>query len=136
MAREERPISTEQVPEAVRWYMDALRPHLGHTFVRQHFHQVTWLSFAAPGGEPVDFYALEFRAGGRASLIWSEAPDRWCIGRYIPLAHPDADTTCHPSGLTASYWRECAVSTSLAQAISFLEAATPAPFRVTASGPE
>jgi hypothetical protein len=71
MAREERPVSPEQVPEEARMYMAALQPHQDHPFVRRHFYQVTWISFVVPDHGQVDFFALEFRVGEEAALIWA-----------------------------------------------------------------
>jgi hypothetical protein len=62
------------VPEAARWYLAALQPHLEESFVRHHFHQVTWLSSVDSGGKSTDFYVLEFHASTRAALIWAASP--------------------------------------------------------------
>jgi Transposase DDE domain len=70
MARNERPVSPEQVPEEARMYMAALQPHQDHPFVRQHFHQVTWLSFVVPGHGQADFFALEFRFGLKSARLY------------------------------------------------------------------
>jgi hypothetical protein len=96
MAREEGSVSREQVPEEARMYMAALQPHHDHPFVRRHFHQVTWLSFMVPGNGQVDFFALEFRVGQEAALIWADGQGNWGAGRWLPLSHPDADITCPP----------------------------------------
>ena len=111
--------------------MEALRPYLDGSFVRHHFHQVTWFSFIEPDGKSRDFYALEFRAGNRAVLVWAEAHDRWYVGRYIPLAHEGADLSCSPSYLTATYWKECVALSSLAEALTGVELTIPAPLRRT-----
>ncbi|QEH32622.1 hypothetical protein OJF2_11010 [Aquisphaera giovannonii] len=127
--RPEEAAAAAGVPEAARWYMDAIKPHMGQPFVRVHFHRVTWMAVAGPDEKPADFFALEFRAGDRAALIWCAGPDRWNVGQYIRLAHPGADMTTAPSGLTGAYFSECATCSSLAEAIAFLEVATPEPFR-------
>jgi hypothetical protein len=120
MAREEIPISPEQVPDEARMYMAALQPHQGHPFVRQHFDQVTWLSFDMPGSGKVDFFALEFRVGHEAALIWSDTPGKWQVGRWLPLAHAEADVTCPPSPMSLQYFLNSETERSLVAAIDQL----------------
>ena len=43
--------SPAKVPEAVQWYLAALRPYLDGPFVRHHFRQVTCFSFIEPAGK-------------------------------------------------------------------------------------
>jgi hypothetical protein len=122
MAREEGPVSPEQVPEEARQYLAALQPHLDHPFVREHFHQVTWLSLAVPGHGPVDFFALEFRAGDQAALIWQDGEGNWGAGRWLHLAHPEGDITCPPSALSLQYFQGARANPSVAAALELLAA--------------
>ena len=125
----QQPGTSQQLPAEARRYTSAIQPYLNHAFVRVHFHQVTCLALVAPGGAQTDFYCLEFRAGTRAALIWNDDLDHWQVGQYVPLSHPGADITCPPSGLAESYFENCTSCLSLQNAIAFLEAATPMPFR-------
>lgn len=112
----------EQVAEEARQYMAALQPHLDDPFVRQHFYQVTALSFAVPGHAPVDFYALEFRVGTESALIWQDGQGNWGAGRWLPLSHPGADITRPPSPLSLPYFQEAQASPSLGAALDLLAA--------------
>lgn len=117
-----------KVPAQAEEYMAAMQPHMGHPFVQHHFRQIIWLASGDPGSTPSEFFALEFRAASRASLIWCAGPDAWCVGKYVPLASSEAEITTAPSGLTPAYWGDSARLPSLENAIAFLEAATPAPY--------
>lgn len=134
MAREERPVSSEQVPEEARMYMATLQPHHDHPFVRRHFHQVTWLSFVVPGHGQVDFFALEFRGGQEAALIWADGQGNWGAGRWLPLSHLDADITCPPSPLSLQYFQGAPVNPSLIAAIELLAASKQAEPDAAADG--
>jgi hypothetical protein len=122
MAGEERPASPEQVPEEARMYLAALRPHHEHPFVRQHFHQVTWLSFTVPGHGQIDFFALEFHVGREAALIWADGRGNWGAGQWLPLSHADADVTCPPSPLSLQYFQGAPADPSLGAAVERLAA--------------
>ena len=122
MAREERPVTPDQVPEEARMYMSALQPHQDHPFVRQHFHQVTWLSFVVPHHGQTDFFALEFRVFRESALIWADGHGNWGVGRWLPLSHPDADITCPPSPLSLQYFQGAQARPSLIAAIELLAA--------------
>jgi hypothetical protein len=122
MAREDRPVSLEQVPEKARMYLVALQPHYDHPFVQRYFHQVTWLSFVVPGHGLVQFFALEFRAGQEAALAWADGQGNWGAGRWLPLSHPDADITCPPSPLSLQYFQGARANPSLGAAIELLAA--------------
>ena len=124
-----QPVSAQQVPAEVHRYLSALQPFMEYPFVREHFHQVTWLSTSGAESSAGNLYVLEFRAGSHASLVWMNAAGQWCVGQYVPLAHAEADVTCAPSGISPDYWAQCMVLPSLEQAVLFLEAATPAQFR-------
>lgn len=126
MAREARPVSEEEVPEEARMYMAALQPHHDHPFVRRHFHQVTWLSFVVPGRGQADFFALEFRVGPEAALIWTDGAGNWGAGGWLPLAHPDADLTCPPSPLSLQYFQGAPADPTVGAAIDRLAATRPA----------
>ena len=107
-------------------YLAALQPQQDHPFVRQRFHQVTWLSFIVPGHGQVDFFALEFRVGGEAAMIWADGHGNWGAGRWLPLSHPDADITCPPSPLSLQYFQGAQANSSLEAALEFLAASVPA----------
>lgn len=124
MSRDERPVSPEQVPEEAQMYMAALQPHQDHPFVRQHFYQVTWLSFIVPGHGQAEFFALEFRSGQESALIWTDGAGNWGAGQWIQLSHPDADITCPPSPLSLQYFQGAQASPSLGAAIDLLAAST------------
>src|SRR5262245_62023541 len=104
-AREEVPISPEQVPEEARQYLAVIQAHQDHPFVNSHFHQVTWLSWVVPGHGQVSFFALEFRDGCSAALSWQDGAGNWGAGRWVRLAHPDADITCPPSPVSIQYFQ-------------------------------
>lgn len=122
MSRAEWPVSPEEVPEEARMYMAALQPHEDHPFVRQHFHQVTRLSLALPGGGQADFFALEFRVGQEAALIWADGQGSWGAGQWLPLSHSDADITCPPSPLSLEYFQRAQAQPSVLAAIDQLAA--------------
>jgi hypothetical protein len=116
-------------------YLAALQPHHDHPFVRRHFHQVTWLSFAAPGHGQVDFFALEFRVGQEAALIWADGQGNWGAGRWLPLSHPEADITCPPSSLSLQYFQGARANPSLGGAIELLAASKQAEQNAAADQP-
>jgi hypothetical protein len=122
MSCEERPVSPDQVPKEAQMYMAALQLHHDHPFVRQHFHQVTWLSFCVPGRGQADFFALEFRIGQQTALIWTDGAGNWAAGRWLPLSRPDADITCTPSPLSLQYFRGAQANPTLLGAIELLAA--------------
>ncbi len=122
MAREEVPVSPDQIPAEVRDYMAALQQCHDHPFVQHYFHQVTWLSVSVPDHGQVDFYALEFRMGIRAAMIWQDGEGNWGTGGWITLSHPDADITRPPSPLSLNYFQEVAGSPSLGAALDLLAA--------------
>ena len=126
MAREERPVSPEQVPEEVRQYMAALSQHQNQPFVQRHFFQVTWLSLAGPKHGQADFFALEFRAGQNAALIWQDGQGNWGAGQWLRLPHADADITCPPSPLSLLYFQGAQINRSLGGALELLAASKPA----------
>ena len=120
MADDPQPIPPDQVPEPVRLYMAELRPHFGSAFVQRHFRQITCLSFVAPDQPPADFFALEFRVGQEAALIWTDGQGRWGAGQWLTLAHPDADLTTPPSQLSLQYFESAPPLPSLGAAIEML----------------
>lgn len=115
-------MSPEQIPEEARMYMAALQPHLNHPFVRQNFQQVTSLALITPGHGRADFFALEFRVGNEAALIWSDGRGNWGAGRWVPLPHPEAGITGLPSPFWQEYFQDAPANPSLAQAIEALAA--------------
>jgi hypothetical protein len=126
MTREERPVSPEHVPEEARMYMAALQQYQNDPFVQQHFYQVTWLSLMVPGRGQVDFFALEFRAGRQAALIWQDGQGNWGAGRWLQLSHADADITCPPSPLSLQYFQGAHAHPSLGGALELLAGTRPA----------
>ena len=122
MAREQRPVSLEQVPEEARQYMAALQTYRDHPFVRQRFHQITQLSFFIPGHGQVEFFALEFRIGLESALIWQDGEGNWGAGQWLSLSHSDADVTCPPSQLSLQYFQGAQASASLGAALDLLAA--------------
>ncbi len=103
-------------------YMAALQPHQDHPFVRRRFRQVTWLSFVVPSHGQVDFFALEFRVGKEAALIWADGQGNWGVGPWLSLSHPEADITCPPSPLSLHYFQGAQANASLIAAIELLAA--------------
>src|SRR5579872_6854748 len=126
MARDEIPVSPDQMPEEARQYMAAIQAHQGHPFVQRHFFQVTWLSLLVPNHGPVQFFALEFRNGLSAALIWQDGQGNWGAGPWLRLAHADADITCPPSLLSLAYFQGAQAHSSLGGALDSLAANTPA----------
>jgi hypothetical protein len=126
MASEERPVSLEHMPEEVQMYMAALQPHHGHPFVRDHFHQVTHLSFVVPGRGQADFFALEFRVGQDAALIWSDGMGNWGAGRWLTLSQPNADITFPPSHLSLDYFQGAQANPTVLAAVELLAASVQA----------
>jgi hypothetical protein len=107
-------------------YMAAIQPYQDHPFVQKHFHQVTWFSLVVPGRGQADFFALEFRAGQKAALIWTDGHGNWWAGQWLTLSHPDADLTCPPSPLSMGYFQGAPPDPSLREAIESLAASKPA----------
>jgi hypothetical protein len=126
MSREEMPISPEQMPEEARRYMSAIQEQQAHPFVRQHFFQVTWLAWMVPNHGKVEFFALEFRVGKNAALIWEDGQGNWGAGKWLPLAHADADITCPPTQLSLQYFQGAKAHATLAAAVEELVATSPA----------
>ena len=126
MARDEIPVPPEEVPEEARQYMAALQQYQEHPFVRQHFFQVTWLSLMVPNHGQVDFFALEFRDGPNAALIWEDGQGNWGAGRWLQLSHTDADITCPPSPLSLQYFQGAQTHSSLGGALELLATTKPA----------
>lgn len=122
MAREERPVSPEQIPEEARQYILAIQSHEAHPLVRQHFHQVTWLTLTVPGQGNVNFFALEFRIGRSAALVWEDGQGNWGAGRWVSLSHENADITCPPSPLSLAYFQNAQANPSLEAALDLLTA--------------
>lgn len=110
----------EQIPMEVRLYMAELQPHFELPFVQRHFRQITCLSFVSPDGKAVDFFALEFRVGQEAALIWTDGQGRWGAGGWLQLAGPDAELTAPPSALTTQYFETAPATPSLQAAIEML----------------
>ena len=106
-------------------YMEALEPYQNDPFVQRHFYQATWLSLAVPGQRQVDFFALEFRAGQQAALIWQDGQGNWGAGPWVHLSHPDADITCPPSPLSLQYFQGARAHPSLAGALELLAGTRP-----------
>jgi hypothetical protein len=125
MGREDFAVPPEQVPEEARVYLDAMRMNEDHPFVAAHFSQVTWFSWHLAGQGKVEFYALEFRAGLHAALIWNDGEGHWGAGAWLPLAHADDEVSGSP-GLSMKYFQGTKAHRSLLGAIHELEAAKPA----------
>lgn len=124
MARDKIPISPDGVPEEARQYMAAVLGEQEHPLVRDHFHQVTWLSLPLPDHQPIAFFALEFRSGMCAALIWQDGQGNWGAGAWLPLPHADADITCR-SGLSLNYFQGVQAHESMSGALEQLAAAMP-----------
>lgn len=137
------------LPDTVRWYMDALEPHLTETLVKNHFHQVTWFNLLQSDGKTMDFYALEFltttaqavtgsispdNAGNRAALIWAVGTRNWYVDRCIPVAQRGADITCAPSSFTSSYCADRATLKSLDEGFSIYRGSHASTFLRSDSG--
>lgn len=125
MAREEIPLSPEQVPEQARMYMTALQPHHDHPFVQKHFFQVTCLKLVDPKRGQADFFVLEFRVGQKAALIWTDWHGDWWAGQWLEISHASGDLTCPPSPLTMAYFYVAPPELSLTDAIEALAASMP-----------
>jgi hypothetical protein len=136
MARDEIPVSPEQVPEEARQYLAVIQAHQGHPFVRQHFHQVTWLGWDVPGHGPVAFFALEFRDGPHAALSWQDGQGNWGAGKWVRVAHPGADITCPPSAVALDYFQGCRALPSFPDALAQLAATRPPSAGPPAGAPE
>jgi len=126
MGRQDFAISPDQSPEEARVYLDAMRANEDHPFVAAHFSQVTWFSWNVAGQGKIEFYALEFRAGQHAALIWNDSEGHWGAGSWLPLPHADADLTCPPTALHMKYFQNARAQRSLLGAIEELEATKPA----------
>jgi hypothetical protein len=122
MARDEMPVSEEQVPEEARQYLAAIQQYRDHPFVQRHFFQVTWISLVVPGHGQVSFFALEFRAGRDAALVWQDEQGHWGVGDWLRLSHPDADITSPPSPLSLAYFQGAPAHPSLGGAMESLAA--------------
>ena len=125
MGREDIPISPDQAPEEARVYLDAMRMNQDHPFVAAHFSQVTWFSWHVAKQGKIEFYALEFRCGLHAALIWNDGEGHWGAGAWLPLAHADADLTCPPTPLSMQYFQGARAHRSLLGAIEELQATRP-----------
>ena len=125
MGSEDFAVPPEQVPEEARVYVDAMRMNEDHPFVAAHFSQVTWFSWHAVGQGKVEFYALEFRAGLHAALIWNDGEGHWGAGAWLPLAHADDELSASPA-LSLKYFQGARAHRSLLGAIQELEATKPA----------
>jgi hypothetical protein len=126
MARQEFPVAPEQIPEEARVYLEALQKHQKHPFVAGHFTQMTWFTWFVADRGKVEFYALEFRVGLNAALIWNDGEGNWGAGPWLPLPHADADVTSPPTQLSLRYFEGRKAHGSLLGAIKQLEAAKPA----------
>jgi hypothetical protein len=125
MAREEIPITPEQVPEEARQYLDAIQAQQEHPFVKQCFFQVTWLALLVPNHGQVEFFALEFRDGQHAALIWNDGRGNWGTGKWLRLAHADADITCPPSPVSLEYFQGAQAHAAVTGALDLLAATRP-----------
>lgn len=76
----------------------------------------------SPNYERVDFFALEFRVGQKAALIWADGQGNWGAGQWLPLSHPNADITCPPSPLSLQYFQGAEANASLIAAVERLAA--------------
>jgi hypothetical protein len=122
MAREQRPISSDQIPEEARLYLAAIEQYQDHPFVQRHFFQVTRLSLMVPNHGRLDFFALEFRIGQQAALIWQDAQGNWGAGRWVRLSHLDADITCPPSPISLEYFQGAKANPTLGSVLELLAA--------------
>src|ERR1700704_1649614 len=104
MARDTVQFSPDEIPEEARYYLTALQGHQGHPFVQTHFFQVTSLAWEVPDHGLVEFFALEFRVGLHAALIWTDG-HYWGAGKWLPVSHSGADLTCPPSPLSIPYFQ-------------------------------
>lgn len=125
MTREEFRVSSEQVPEEARQYLAVIRAHQDHPFIKQYFHQVTWLNWVVPNHGQVSFFALEFRDGLFSALSWQDGEGNWGAGWWVRLAHPDADITCSPSPVSIQYFQGNKALPSFAAVLDQLAATRP-----------
>lgn len=120
------PVPPEQVSDEARVYLAALSSQKDHPLVASHFHQVTHFTWHVATQGAIEFYALEFRAGAKAALIWNDGEGHWGAGAWLPLPHADADLTCPPTALSMKYFQGARAHRSLLGAIEELEATKPA----------
>jgi hypothetical protein len=120
MSQGMRPVSPDEVPPEVRVYMTALQPLGVNPFVQKHFSQITQLVFAGPDGQQAAMFALEFRVGPEAALVWTDGQGNWGTGGWLALAHADAEIVTPPSALTMDYFQNAKPVPSLGDAIEQL----------------
>ncbi len=118
---------SDEIPPMARHYLGVVGNRQDIPFMRQHFHQVTWL--AAPNAKhgDADFFVLEFRAGTYSALAWQTQGDKWAAGGWLKLSHPGADVTCPPTPLTVAYLRDAKAYQSLDEALADLAGSMPPP---------
>ncbi len=104
--------------------MDLIGQRQASPFVRQHFHQVTWLEFRTAQGD-AEFFVLEFRNGQHAALVWETLLKKWAAGRWVTLSHPGADITCPPSPIAGEYLPQAVAFESLDAALKSLSESMP-----------
>jgi hypothetical protein len=117
----------EQMPKAARQYVEIVRERQDNAFLRQRFHQVTWL--AVPNAEygDAEFFVLEFRSDRNSALAWLTTQNKWATGGWLPLAHPGADVTCAPTPLKLGYLASAKTYATLDAALAHLAESMPEP---------
>lgn len=118
-------IGLDKVPEKARHLLGIVEAYKREPLMAGHFHQVTSLSFNTSLGEKMDFYALEFRAGTSAALLWSDAQGNWRAGRWLTLPRPEADISA-AAGFGIDYFRGVYTYASFTDALQFVTATKPA----------
>jgi len=102
MVPQQFPVQPEQVSDEARVYLAALESQKGHPLVASHFYQVTHFTWHLATQGKVEFYALEFRVGPRAAMVWNDGEGHWGAGDWLTLPDgPDADVVTR---LTLQYF--------------------------------
>lgn len=119
--------ATEPVCDEARLYLAALDAQRDHPLVRDHFLQVTRFTWFVATQGTVEFYALEFRVGSAAALVWNDGQGHWGAGDWLPLADAEADLVSPPTPLSLRYFEGRKAHRTFAAALRQLEAARASP---------
>ncbi|MFO0967538.1 MAG: hypothetical protein U0793_18420 [Gemmataceae bacterium] len=117
-------ISLDQVPEKARHLLAVIKAFGRDPFVERHFYQVTQMSLNTSLGEKAEFFALEFRVGKNAVLIWNDAQGRWRAGKWLTLPVEQAALTS-AAGFGADYFNGVYDYGAFEEALRFTAATIP-----------